>query len=178
VAGFAAGHVPGSVSIPLRPAFATWLGWLVPADRPLVGVRDADQDPAEILWQARKVGYDLIAGELAGGMAAWIAAGEPTASIPLVTAEALDGANILDIRQHSEFASGHVPGATHIELGELAHGLPDLPPGRTVVMCGHGERAMGAASLLLQAGRANVVVLAGGPDSWAKASGRSLQVAR
>ncbi|MEO6144970.1 MAG: MBL fold metallo-hydrolase, partial [Dermatophilaceae bacterium] len=36
VADFAAAHVPGSLSIPLRPAFATWLGWLVPADKPLV----------------------------------------------------------------------------------------------------------------------------------------------
>ena len=29
-----------------------------PQDQPLVIVRDADQDPAEILWQARKIGYD------------------------------------------------------------------------------------------------------------------------
>src|SRR4029079_16848555 len=27
-ASFAAGHIPGAISIPLRPAFATWLGWL------------------------------------------------------------------------------------------------------------------------------------------------------
>ena len=64
VADFGAGHVPGSVSIPLRPVFATWLGWVVDADKPIVVVRNADQDPAEIVWQARKVGYDQIAGEL------------------------------------------------------------------------------------------------------------------
>ena len=34
VPDFAAGHLPGSVSIPLRPAFATWLGWLVDDDGP------------------------------------------------------------------------------------------------------------------------------------------------
>jgi hydroxyacylglutathione hydrolase len=29
---FASGHIPGAVSIALRPSFATWLGWLVPDD--------------------------------------------------------------------------------------------------------------------------------------------------
>ena len=31
IADFAAGHMAGSVSIELRPVFATWLGWLMPA---------------------------------------------------------------------------------------------------------------------------------------------------
>ena len=178
VSGFAAGHVPGSASIPLRAAFATWLGWLIQPDLPLVIVRDADQDPAEILWQARKVGYDQIAGELAGGLPSWTAAGEPTLSVPLVTAEALDGAHVLDVRQASEFASGHVPGAAHVELGELASRLPDLPPGPMVVMCGHGERAMGAASLLQRAGRKDVAVLEGGPQDWAHTTGKTLEAGR
>src|SRR5207302_9656499 len=33
---FARGHIPGALSIALRPAFASWLGWFVPAGRPLV----------------------------------------------------------------------------------------------------------------------------------------------
>ncbi|MGI9004649.1 MAG: rhodanese-like domain-containing protein [Streptosporangiaceae bacterium] len=33
VAAFAAGHVPGSLSVPLREAFATWLGWLADPGR-------------------------------------------------------------------------------------------------------------------------------------------------
>ncbi len=40
VESFAAAHIPGAVSIPLRPAFATWLGWVVPPDQPLVIVRE------------------------------------------------------------------------------------------------------------------------------------------
>ena len=178
VVDFAAGHVPGSLSIPLRPVFATWLGWLVPADRPLVIVRNADQDPAEIVWQARKVGYDQMAGELNEGLASWAAAGETIASIPLVTSEGLGGAWVLDIRQDSEFASGHVPGAHHIELGEVLTRVDDLPPGPMVVMCGHGERAMTAASLLTRAGHRDVAVLDGGPQSWAEATGKPLEVAK
>ena len=67
VADFAAAHVPGSVSIPLRPVFATWLGWLLPRAKQLIVVRNIDQDPAEILWQTRKIGYDHLIGELEGG---------------------------------------------------------------------------------------------------------------
>lgn len=187
VADFAARHVPGSVSIALRPVFATWLGWLVPFGKPLVIVRNADQDPAEIVWQARKVGFDHILGELDGGLSAWAAAGEPTASIPLVSAEEMGDVRVLDIRQVNEFAAGHIPGADHIELGDLADN-PIPPPiepadvaaqtGPTVVMCGHGERAMGAASLLARAGKRDLSVLTGGPEDWAELTGQPLEISR
>ena len=176
VVDFAAAHIPGSVSIPLRPVFATWLGWLLPDERPLVIVRNPDQDPAEVLWQARKIGYDRVVGQVADGVTSWTAAGQPTSSIPLVAVGELGGARVLDIRQDSEFASGHVPGAHHVELGALAAGGVDLPVEATVVMCGHGERAMGAASLLERAGHTQVAVLDGGPDRWADATGQSLEV--
>lgn len=175
VPAFAKAHVPGSVSIPLRPVFATWLGWLVEADRPIIIVRNTDQDSAEILWQARKVGYDQILGELDGGLASWTEAAMPTGSIPLVSAEGLEDAAVLDIRQDSEFAAGHIPGAAHVELGDLATGTAAVPSRPTVVMCGHGERAMGAASLLARAGHREVAVLDGGPTDWAKTTGQTLE---
>ena len=175
---FGAGHVPGSVSIPLRPVFATWLGWLVDADRPFVVVRDPDQDPAEIIWQARKIGHDQIAGELAGGLATWTAAGRPTGTIPVVGPESLGGARVLDIRQRGEFEACHVPGADHVELGALASYAVDLPDEPLVVMCGHGERAMGAASLLARAGHRHLAVLDGGPQDWAATSGTALETGR
>src|SRR5215208_4785076 len=53
---YAAAHVPGSLSIELRSAFATWLGWLLPEDAVVLVVRNLDQHPAEILGQAAKVG--------------------------------------------------------------------------------------------------------------------------
>lgn len=175
---FAAAHVPGSISIPLRPAFATWLGWLLHAAKPLIIVRDADQDPDEVLWQARKIGYESLVGELDGGITAWTRAGQPTGSILLVTPEHLGQAGVLDVRQNSEFAAGHIPGAAHIELGRLAEN-PDSTGnavlGPTVVMCSHGERAMGAASLLARAGCRDLSVLVGGPEDWAVASRRSLE---
>ena len=176
VPDFATGHVPGSISIPLRPVFATWLGWLTTPDQPLIFVRNADQDPDEVVWQALKIGYDRIAGELAGGLSTWTAAGGATARIALVTAESIGKATVLDIRQDNEFASGHVPGARHVELGDIAAHAGDVPAGPTVVMCGHGERAMSAASLLGRAGHQSLAVFGGGPDNWAGATGHALEL--
>ena len=172
---FAKAHVRGAISIPLRPVFASWLGWLAPNDRPLIVVRDRDQDAADIAWQAAKIGYDNIVGELDGGVAAWIAAGYYTASTRLADAGELDGRRVLDIRQRSEYLAGHLPGAMHVELGDVPHRAADVADEPTVVMCGHGERAMGAASLLEAAGHHNLVVLDGGPQDWVHVTGGRLE---
>ena len=171
---FAAGHIPGAVSIALRPAFATWLGWLLPADVPLAFVLALGQDPAEVAWQALKIGYEELAGQLAGGMAAWQADGRPVEHTALVTAGGMDGRAVLDVRQDAEYRAGHVPGAAHIELGDLRGRAQDVPR-EAVVMCGHGERAMTAASMLQRAGHTGLSVLAGGALDWAAATGRPLQ---
>ncbi|MEW1952860.1 MBL fold metallo-hydrolase [Terrabacter sp. NPDC080008] len=175
VPDFAAGHIPRAVSIPLRPVFATWLGWLLSEDTPLVIVRNADQDPAEILWQARKVGYDNVLGELQGGIAAWNEDNRPVRATPLTTPDAVtDSAQVIDVRQDREYAGAHLPTARNIELGFLPTSAKQLPDGPIVVMCGHSERAMGAASVLERAGHTHVSVLDGGPQDWADATGRSL----
>jgi hydroxyacylglutathione hydrolase len=177
VADFARAHIPGSLSIPLRAQFATWLGWLVPPEAPIVVVRNPAQDLAELVWQALNIGVDRLVGELGGGIDAWVAPGYPTASTDLVgPAEVSGRRRVLDVRQSVEFAAGHLPGAVHVELGALAETARDLPGEPTVVMCGHGERAMGAASLLERAGHGDLTVLAGGPEDWAQVTGRQLQV--
>jgi hydroxyacylglutathione hydrolase len=174
IADYAAAHLPGSLSIELRDAFATWLGWLAPQERPLVVLRNLDQDPVEILAQAAKVGYEDWAGELTGGVSAWRTNDLPTASTALTTAAEVSDGQVLDVRQASEFTGGHVPGARHVELGDLSSAAPTLNDGPVTVMCGHGERAMTAASVLERAGRDNVSVLLGGPPDWAAAHGASL----
>jgi len=42
-------------------------------------------------------------------------------------------------------------------------------------MCGHGERAATAASVLERAGHVGVAILQGGPADWADATGRRLE---
>ncbi len=174
LAAFAAGYIPGALSIELRDAFATWLGWLAVPDRPLVFVLDEGQDRAELVRQALKIGYEHLAGELGGGMTGWHG---PVARIGLVRAEQLGGP-VLDIRQDAEYASGHIPGAAHVELGSLVDGAGVVGPGPLAVMCGHGERAMSAASLLAASGHTDLTVVLGGPADWSKATGRPLETGR
>ncbi len=180
IAAFAAFHIPGSLSNALRPAFTTWLGWLASPDRPLIAVLDAGQDRGELVEAALLAGYDNLAGELDGGIEAWQAARLPTARIPLLDAAAddiPDGSQVLDVRQHGEWASGHLPGAIHAELGSLvgAAAAARLGSGPVAVMCGHGERAMTGASLLAATGAAGLSVLRGGPGDWAKVTGQALE---
>ncbi|GKQ41451.1 rhodanese-like domain-containing protein [Streptomyces sp. A012304] len=172
-ADFAAGHIPGAVSIPLRGQFATWLGWLLPDTAPLAFVTDEDQDLDEIVWQAYKIGYERLTGRLAGGMPAWLAAGKPRRTTVFVTADRTGSRAYVDVRQDAEFTAGHVPGAVHIELGDLVEHAAEAPEG-AVVGCGHGERAMTAASLLERAGHSDITVLRGGPADYAAAHGEQL----
>jgi len=174
VESWAAAHVPGAISIPLRPQFGSWLGWLVPEDRPLIFLLDRGQDGADLVRQARTIGYDQLAGALAGGIEAWQAAGYAVTSTELIDAARLDRP-VLDVRQDNEVATGHLPGAIHVELGDLADHGRELPTGGLAVMCGHGERAATAASLLEKAGRRDVAVVVGGPDDWRDATGDNLQ---
>ncbi|MDN5916567.1 MAG: MBL fold metallo-hydrolase, partial [Pseudonocardia sp.] len=83
VRDYAAGHVRGAVSIPLRAQFATWLGWLVD-ESVVVIVRNDDQDPADIIWPAANIGIDTIAGELDGGVDGWGQAGGELGTTPLL----------------------------------------------------------------------------------------------
>ena len=165
---FAAGHIAGSLSIPLRDAFATWLGWLVPAEVPIVFVVDDTAAAVHAAVEARKVGYEQLEGVVAGGVDAWP---EPLARIALEPAGRAAGA-VVDVRQRNEYDAGHIPGALHVELGDV--GRKTVPAGPVSVMCGHGERAMSAASILERAGHRDVTVLTGGPDGWSRARGESL----
>jgi glyoxylase-like metal-dependent hydrolase (beta-lactamase superfamily II)/rhodanese-related sulfurtransferase len=171
IAAFARAHAAGSISIQHRPVFASWLGWLLDLDRPVVFVLDEDTDRADLVRQSLTIGHEAILGELDGGLDTWTAAGLPTTSIALVDADGMRG-TILDIRQTNEWDAGHVPGAIHAELGVLDPAA--VPQGPVTVMCGHGERAMTAASVLQAGGHDDLAVLAGGPADWTAATGTPL----
>jgi len=83
---------------------------------------------------------------------------------------------VVDVRQRNDFSSGHVPGAISMELGDTADQVSTLPAGPLTVMCGHGERAMSAASILAGRGRTDVAVLVGGPAELAAVRHQHLAV--
>ena len=178
VEAFAAGHIPGTLSIALTTSFESWLGWLVDKSKPVLFVLDDTASRRELVRQAMTIGYDNLAGELAGGIDTWRAAGLPVATTPLIyppdmPERSTASRQILDVRQESEYEAGHIPDAVHIELGALP-AATNVPSGPLIVMCAHGNRAMTAASILEQRGKTDVTVLRGGPELWAEVPGRSL----
>lgn len=173
MAEFSTGHLPGSLANTLRPVFASWIGWLTNHDRPLIFVLDDDQDRAEVVHQCLDVGHENLLGELDGGIDAWAAAGRPATPIDVVDAGQMAAA-VIDVRQHNEYVTGHIPGAISAELGVVAD-MPS-PTGPVTAMCGHGERAMTAASNLTTGDECELSVFDGAPDTWSTATGVDLEV--
>ncbi len=158
----AAMDMPETVAAIARSRPDVWAGW--PAQRPQFLIDKAVVGESGDLPRSHSLVYQL--GE------PWTQPdGGPAETTELVSAGRLDGRPVLDVLQDAEYAAGHVPGAVHIELGGLP-GREQAVPGGAVVMCGHGERAMTAASLLQAAGHRGLSVLAGGPQDWAAAPGR------
>jgi hydroxyacylglutathione hydrolase len=80
------------------------------------------------------------------------------------------GAVVLDVREPSEYAAGHVPGAVSIPQAELALRLDDLSRERDLlVVCEGGTRSVRAARFLKQTGFSRVTNLAGGTSGWRSA---------
>ncbi len=77
------------------------------------------------------------------------------------------GAYIIDVREPSEWATGHIPGATLIPLGEIANRTNEVPRDRTVItVCHTGNRSAQARDILRQAGFTNVTSMTGGMTDW------------
>lgn len=93
-----------------------------------------------------------------------------TVSVAEAAALRDDGAFILDVREPDEWASGHVPGATLIPLGELRSRVGELDGSqRIVVVCRSGNRSAEGRDILLAAGFPAVTSLDGGMTDWAQA---------
>ena len=76
---------------------------------------------------------------------------------------------IVDVREESEFARDHVPGAIHLGKGVLERDaeqqLPDLGT-EIILYCGGGFRSALAADNLQKMGYTNVVSMDGGIRDW------------
>ena len=165
---YAAGHVPGAISVGLEATFGQWAGSMIPIDRELVLVLERPEDLDEVMLQLRRAGFDRVVGELDGGMAAWDG---PLATLRRVNPSEVAGtsATILDVREPNEWRDAHIPGAMHLPGAQLPFRGDDVPSEPLVLVCGSGYRSTVAASYLMREGREAVANMAGGMDAYVAA---------
>ena len=170
---FIAGHVPGSVSIPLSGQFASWAGAVLGLGSRLALFADTPEQVSEARLRLARVGIEKVEGYLQDGVEGWRRAGFNVEQVPQITARELasrlahGGIAVLDVRREPEFQAGHIEGADWHPLDRFKAALPDIPKDATVaVHCKGGYRSLIACSLLQRAGYHNVVDLAGGFDAW------------
>ena len=79
---------------------------------------------------------------------------------------------LIDVREESEFAAGHLPGARHIGKGvierDIEKAIPD-PASEIILYCGGGYRSALAAENLKRMGYTKVISMDGGYRSWTEA---------
>lgn len=174
---FAGGHVPGALSVGLGPAFATWAGTVLDDDAAVVVVLDRPADLSTVGWELLRIGYDLPAGWLAGGMLAWRTSALEVERLDQISVHELRAGldageiDLVDVRQPGEWAQGHAPGATFITGAELPRRLEELDTSTKplAVMCGSGYRSSVAASVLARTGRRRILNTIGGMGAWTAA---------
>lgn len=76
---------------------------------------------------------------------------------------------LLDVREDSEWAQGHLPGAHHLGRGVLERDIEQSVPEKdapVVLYCGGGFRSALSADNLMRMGYTNVTSLDGGWRGW------------
>lgn len=86
--------------------------------------------------------------------------------------DAAESFHLVDVREESEYAAGHLPGAQHIGKGVIERDIEKKIPetGASIVLyCGGGFRSALAADALQKMGYTNVISMDGGWSGWKEA---------
>ena len=79
---------------------------------------------------------------------------------------------LVDVREESEYAAGHAPGAVHMSKGVIERDVEKKVPDTgtpLVLYCGGGFRSALAADNLQKMGYTNVISMDGGWRGWTQA---------
>jgi|SRR5579875_2779390 len=165
-------HIPGSICNPMmRAGFGSKLAWLADREQEIVFIGRDDEDGRRAGQLAVAVGIRKLGGYLHGGMTSWRQEKRPAQRITRMPIGELadrlrdhDGLQVLDVREQPEWDAGHVPGSTFAPWHDIT-GIPEgLDPSAPIaVVCGSGQRAATAASLIQRFGAEQVIhVVEGG----------------
>ncbi len=171
-------HIPGATHLPFDEQLSNRVGHVLHPDALIVIQLSDPADYERLVYSLARVGFENVVGYLADSLATWEALGlpvtagdvrdiEPAELRDLLTRDS-ERPLVVDVREAWEYASGHVPGAKLISLGELGRRVSELDPHQPVaVICASGSRSQSAAALLGQKGFETVYNILGGMYSWA-----------
>ena len=173
---FEGAHIRGALNIGLGGSFATWCGTILDPERPVVLVADPGRE-VEAATRLGRIGFDMIAGYLAGGMQQLDDAPELVERIERITAASVAEQLaapapplLVDVRTTPEWSDGHINGALNLPLSHLAERLGELPADHPlIVYCASGYRSAVAASLLRRERTPQLATLVGGLGAWKSA---------
>ncbi|GAA2797299.1 rhodanese-like domain-containing protein [Kitasatospora sp. CM 4170] len=171
---FGTGHVRGAINVPADGRFAEQAGTVLTPDSRILVIAPQNREE-EITTRLARIGFDRTAGYLLGPDDALAAMPDQVTPASRLTADQLRTALagdqpplVLDVRNCSERAGGHIDGSLHVALGELPHRLDEIPTDRPLVLhCAGGHRSSIAASLLRHHGFEDVSDILGGYGAWA-----------
>jgi hydroxyacylglutathione hydrolase len=165
---FAAGFVPGTISIPLNKSFLNYAGALLDHGQEirLIGEEAQVRGATDAL---ALIGLDRVTGWFSPrALDHWTAKhGRLEAieqiSVPQVMERREQGQLVLDVRAAAEFRAGHIPGAVHIPLGRIPEAAGGLPRESSIIVhCQGGTRSPIALSVLRKMGFRSVADFSGG----------------
>jgi glyoxylase-like metal-dependent hydrolase (beta-lactamase superfamily II)/rhodanese-related sulfurtransferase len=177
-------HIAGAISNSmLRAGFGSKLAWVADLEQEILFIGRDDEDGRRAGQLAIAVGIRKLGGYLHGGMTSWRQEHRPVQRIERLPLDELaarveqqPALQILDVRERQEWDAGHIPGSG-FEAWHDIKAVPDgLDPTQPIaVICGSGQRAATAASLIQRFGGEQVIhVVDGGVPTWGKL-GNSLQ---
>lgn len=167
------GTVGRSLNIPGVPKAASYGAWVYNPeveDRPLVLLSGSKEEAETFRDHLVRVGIDTVAGYITTLQGLDLT--QPQLVRPQDLA-AFDRAVLIDLRNKTEFADGHLPGATQLSGGRVMWAQDLLPTEGTIVTyCQSGVRNSVAASALRRAGF-DVVELEGSYLEWIAVPGNT-----
>ena len=169
-------HIPGSLHLEANEQLSNRIGFLLPAEIPVVLLLNHPDDYRRVAYMLARVGYENIAGYLAEDLDMWEALGLPTESGDIrqldtneLQAALNDGDKpaLIDVREPWEYRNGHVPGARLIPMGELPKRVGELDAAQPLVLiCESGSRSQNAAAWLAQKGFKHLYNAREGTGGW------------
>ncbi len=170
---FAQGHLNGSINVGLNGRYAEFAGSVVPVDVDIVLVVDNGFE-LEAKNRLARIGFDRVAGYLRHPLATMASNPERVQRASRMTATEFENRKsnlqrlqLVDIRNPGEVVLGTIDQATTIPVGQLPARVAELDPiAPTIVFCAGGYRSSVGASVLRQAGFADVSDILGGYAAW------------